>query len=440
LVSFAAIAWALGCSGGSVAPRDQWVVSLGTDAPVPQFGQQLRVELLDAAGQPLVPDTHDLIDASQALSWPISFGLRPFSAETRSRVRVRLYRLEETGGDGLPAGSALIDATARLPPADGVTQVGIALRMDCFGVPADTAHGMTCDPDTGMLGPEPTLTPGLDPVSLPSPGSYPPAATAPCNGHAPSGMICVPGGLFLLGSARYAAVPAAAGVPVPQVLVQILPFAIDQFEVTVQEVESSGVVPAPVQDASFYCTYPGNDAQMPANCLSWNDAGEVCTRLGKRLPTEAEWEYAARNRSEESTFPWGSNSDALCTKSVVARSDPDNVIATECAALLAAPPGPVAIGGPFDMSATDRTELGVINLGGNLNEWVADSFQPYTGACWRGTRLLTEPFCSDPSTSLKSIRGGDWTDIAASAASTIRSAADEAWSGASTGFRCAVSM
>jgi formylglycine-generating enzyme required for sulfatase activity len=437
------VALAVGCSGAIAPARDQWKVYVSTDAPIPQFGEELLVELLDGSGRPVAPDAQQLIDASEPSLWPLSFGIVPDNSATRPRVRVRLYRLEETGGDGLPSGSTLLDAIATLPPAQGLTEVGLTLSMSCFGVAADPAGARTCDATTGELTAEPTLMAGLDPRSLPSPGSWPAAAALPCLSPPPNGMVCVPGGIFLLGSARYPAVAGSFWYPVPQRLVQIHPFAMDTAEFTVAEMQrllgSGQLAPLAPPDPAQLCTLVGSDQTLPANCLSWVTASEACKLQGKRLPTEAEWEYAARNRDEESVFPWGSDT-SICAHAVVARGPEGGTTICRVQPTGTLPSTPVAVGSPLDLSAYDSTKLGIVNLGGNLSEWVADSFQPYSGSCWAGTKLLVDPVCNDSSTTMRSVRGGNWEDQAVYATSALRNEDDQGWTGDSTGFRCAMTM
>ncbi len=302
-----------GCSG-QAAPRAQWKIYIATDAPVPQLGQQLYIELID--NQTLSPDHTRLVDGSRPELWPVSFGIVPSSSTDAQLLRVRLYRLDATGSDGTPQGTALIDATAQLPPvSSGVSEVALTLAMSCFGVPPDLSGGQTCDPSTGSLAPEPTLVAGVDPSSLPAPGSWPPAAVLPCSSPVPDGMKCVPGGVFLMGAAHF--LPTGPEDPTPQHVVELRPFAIDIDEVTVRDikplVQSQGLAPPFIGDVAGVsppeCTYlgltdPANDP-MPVNCVSWSQAEQACKLLQKRLPSEAEWEYVASNVGLGTAYPWG---------------------------------------------------------------------------------------------------------------------------------------
>jgi formylglycine-generating enzyme required for sulfatase activity len=443
----AMLAWAA-CTNDA-PPRAQWQIYLATDAPVPQFGEEVVVEILDGSPSP----QERFLDASSRELWPISFGVVPVNPAVPVRVHARFFRLATTGEDGLPASKSIIEATATLPAPSGVTSVSLPLMMKCFGVPADVDAKRSCDPTTGAVAAEPTLTVIANPDALPPPGSWPPAATVDCHGAIPAGMVCVPGGALLLGNPTFprgqeCATNAAAQDPVPEHVVQLSPFALDAFEVTVgafrELVRTHPDLPQPVpRDADAFnpdgfCTYvgtedPSNDA-MPANCVPWSSANQVCALLGKRLPTEAEWEFAARNRTQETPYAWGTDPDA-CNYSVVARGDifeePTNCESASNGFAV----GPVAGG-----AAEDRTALGIANMGGNVSEWALDLFNSYSARCWNTGNLLIDPTCDvdvNGLTLLHSARGGDWMKVPSSTLGYAR--LSSAFGAASLGFRCALS-
>src|SRR6185503_1708058 len=105
---------ASGCAGDPLDPPAEWVVAVSTDAPVPQLGNRLLVEFLDDDGALDCPSCRRIFGVGQAESWPVTFGVARVS-NAPLRVRARLFRSETAGGDGLPAGTALIDAMGRLP-------------------------------------------------------------------------------------------------------------------------------------------------------------------------------------------------------------------------------------------------------------------------------------------------------------------------------------
>ncbi len=261
-------------------------------------------------------------------------------------------------------------------------------------------------------------------------------------------MACLPGNVFVLGSNSYTELETTTEVfASPEHLVQLSPFALDLDEVSVgtirQLVMTQGLPPPATGDTESgetppECTYytgdddPTKDA-YPVNCIPWASAAQACQLLGKRLPTEAEWEYAAGNLGLRTSFPWGGDTD-VCSHAVIADgrgSDPYE--STECLAV-GATPGPQPSGRTVD----DATTLQILNLGGDLSEWTSDIYQPYTGDCWQtGANLLVDPSCS--ASGLHTVRGGYWAGDTDSAYIYYRFAPGE---GASTynGFRCAMSM
>ncbi|HOK88971.1 MAG TPA: SUMF1/EgtB/PvdO family nonheme iron enzyme [Candidatus Hydrogenedentes bacterium] len=107
-------------------------------------------------------------------------------------------------------------------------------------------------------------------------------------GNTPQGMVYVPGGEFIMGSDEKA--PDER----PKRVIQLKAFYIDRFEVTNEEFKR--VFPSH--------TYPDGEGNFPVTGVSWSQALQYAGAVGKRLPTEAEWEKAARG-TDGREYPWG---------------------------------------------------------------------------------------------------------------------------------------
>ena len=157
----------------------------------------------------------------------------------------------------------------------------------------------------------------------------------------------------------------------------------------------------------FSMEIPGDH---PVSLVSWHDADDYCRHLGKRLPTEAEWEYAARSRDGR-TYPWGS-------------AAPDARLANFGAANL----GPLAV----DVPLAGASEAGALHLAGNVSEWVSDWWDPayYKSSPEANPGGPTEG-------DYKVARGGSWSHSAFEIRAAARAYHNPLKGSASVGFRCA---
>ena len=159
------------------------------------------------------------------------------------------------------------------------------------------------------------------------------------------------------------------------------PFLLMATEVTVGQFESgagrAGVrTPRqPLWNAS---------ADQPVVNVTWHEADAVCRALGGRLPTEAEWEYAARGGTDDAVFPWGPTFERRWVNAIgrAAGVDPWHYTA------------PV---GSFPANG-----FGLYDMSGNVWEWTADWYAPKYGP-----EAVRDPE-GPPRGTLKVIRGGSW--------------------------------
>jgi formylglycine-generating enzyme required for sulfatase activity len=158
--------------------------------------------------------------------------------------------------------------------------------------------------------------------------------------------------------------------------------------------------------------------ELPATVVTWNDAGTYCRWIGGRLPTEAEWERAARGMVGR-RYPWGNTFDPYLTNGGKMSLEP---FEEKDGFLESAPVGSFA---------EARTPDGILDLSGNVEEWVSDWYAPeypeMSAANPQGPGVGDE----------RVVRGGSYAHGRAWLRGASRSRALPSMRAAWRGFRCA---
>jgi formylglycine-generating enzyme required for sulfatase activity len=198
-------------------------------------------------------------------------------------------------------------------------------------------------------------------------------------------MMTIPGGEFAMGNNGRGDDGPGDEDERPAHRVKVPAFRIDKYETTNAMYEE--FVRATRRDPPFHWTdgrVPEGKDDHPVVYVSWHDADAFCRWAGKRLPTEAEWELAARGRDAR-RFPWGDAFSPL-------RANTPQYWLTKHAAGDTMPVGSFPQGG---------TPEGVEDMAGNVYEWVADWYQPYPGNQSPNVHYGMKN---------KVLRGGSWYD------------------------------
>lgn len=258
----------------------------------------------------------------------------------------------------------------------------------------------------------------------------------------------VPGGRFRMGRSASGSDMSAAGNgnELPDHDVDVSSFQLDRREVTVArfrafvatyaghpvpgvgahpKIPGSGWLPAwdsklpstssdlraalscvPPPSGTTWSTSPGDLEDHPITCVSWYEAFAFCAWDGGRLPTEAEWEYAAAGGDQDRLYPWG-------------QASPSSTLAAYSFA-------PISSVGS---RPTGAGRFGHEDLAGNVWEWTLDAYDPsYVVPCVDCARL------SGPT---RVFKGGAWNSVAGELRPTWRDGRDPAARSDTFGFRCA---
>jgi len=269
-------------------------------------------------------------------------------------------------------------------------------------------------------------------------------------------MVSIPEGSFMMGSLQEEGGRSGNEGPVHQV--SVAKFTMGRYEVTVGEfrhfVQKTQYKTDAERNAGNFkgCkTWDESDGvfqwragrswdntgftqteRQPVVCVSWNDANAFVAWLshktGKtyRLPSEAEWEYAARGKTS-TTLYWGNSPNAACLYANVADATPGpgklawkNRHECEDEYFFTAPVGSYL-----------PNAFGLYDMIGNAFEWTTDSFHddyngaPTEGSAWQGNNIQ------------RVFRGGSWNSEPRSARAAARDSAGSAFRISSVGFRLA---
>lgn len=233
------------------------------------------------------------------------------------------------------------------------------------------------------------------------------ALPASAAGKAGVEWVKIPGGLFAMGSGRW---PDAK--PVHQV--RIKTFEMAKSPVTNKQyracVAAGACAALPAKCAT--ATFTADD--QPVVCVTWAMAAAFSRWAGGRLPSESEWEYAARSGGGKRSFPWGDEPPS-CARAVVSEGGYGCGRKTSW---------------PVCSKPAGNTLQGLCDMAGEVYEWVADAYHDsYDGAPTDGSAW------DEKDAKHRVVRGGSWSRTADYAASSLRGAAVPSNVNVTLGFR-----
>ncbi len=244
----------------------------------------------------------------------------------------------------------------------------------------------------------------------------------------PVEMVILKGGCFEMGSDKGGALEK----PAHEVCVSS--FTMDKYEVTQKDFQA--------KMNGNPSLFPG--ANLPADSVTWMEATEYCQKSGKRLPTEAEWEYAARGGTA-SEFYWGEQIEP----------GKANFCDRECALNVRFPEISDGFKNTAPIGSFSPNPFGLYDMAGNVSEWVFDSYHegyyiisPKENPKGALLQVSQKPrqgepdslFLAERSASRKVVRGGAWETTTFMLRPSSRKVFYPGYRIEGVGFRCAADL
>jgi formylglycine-generating enzyme required for sulfatase activity len=261
-----------------------------------------------------------------------------------------------------------------------------------------------------------------------APGSEPPSDPGVPMGKDQAPMIVIPEGCFQMGTNNVGSdYSQGLSNERPEHTVCLRPYAIDEFEVTIQRyakfVEEAKHDLPPLWDDEAAATA----SDRPIVGVTWEDANAYCKWAGKRLPTEAEWEKAARGMDGR-RYPWGH----MQPFTDIANYNRGAWVSSTIT-LVPVKSGIEGMSIRHGTKQGGRSPYGLYHMAGNVAEWVAD---------WYDREYYSQSPKDNPTGPAngerKAFRGGSWNDSPRNLRVTARFSADPTYEDQSIGFRCAM--
>jgi len=282
----------------------------------------------------------------------------------------------------------------------GLTFLAFILMIVSLGYEAFKSRRMVEESHKAKLSPQPGLVAPKQDFS----------AYKTIRGADGNEMVLIPAGPFIMGGGE-----GSEFDEMPQHNVYVSAFYMDKYEVTNENYQRfirgtqyhSQTIPFFQDDVSLLF-----GPKQPAVGVSWDDALTYCKWSEKRLPTEAEWEKAARGEDGR-VWPWGNSFG----------SGNANILGDEDGYKYTAPVGSFESG---------RSPYGLYDMAGNVSEWVSDWWEQSSYK----TAVFKDP--KGPEAGRDHVyRGGSWNDADSGVRTAKRYAAKPHRTDAILGFRCA---